>query len=211
MIDHNMDGLIMIAPLLPDVIRRFAKAIPIVVIGYHLPDETSFDTVNADDVHGAELAVEDLARRGHSDIGMLSLADRFDAHVARQREAGYRQAMQAAGLTARTRVLRVPVDPNERRAALDAYLDAPDRPTAVFCWSDLTAIELLGAAQDKGLKVPEDISVVGFDNSRVAALPQIALTASTNLVQNSGLTPPRSFLSASRVGANRATFCSSHI
>ena len=99
MIDHNMDGLIMITPgLPPDVIRRFAKAIPIVVIGYHLPSETAFDTVNADDVRGAEMAVEELVAQGHTDIGMLSLADRLDVHVIMQREVGYRRAMQAAGL-----------------------------------------------------------------------------------------------------------------
>ena len=178
MIDHSMDGLIMIAPrLLPDVIRRYAKKIPITVIGYHLPSETAFDTVNADDVRGAELAVEELVARGHSDIGMLSLSNRFDAHVAMQREIGYRRAMQAAGFADRVRVLRVPTEVAERRRALAGYLTAPDRPSAIFCWSDLTAIELLGVAEELQLKVPKDISVVGFDNSSVAALPQIALTS----------------------------------
>ena len=54
MIDHNMDGLILIAPRLPrDVIRRFATTNPIVIIGHHFSDETTFDTVNADDARGA--------------------------------------------------------------------------------------------------------------------------------------------------------------
>jgi LacI family transcriptional regulator len=178
MIDHNMDGLIMVAPrLLPDVIRGYAKSIPIVVIGYHLPDETSFDTVNADDRRGAELAVEELLGRGHADIGMLSLAERFEAHVVMQREAGYRGAMQAAGLGDRARVTRLPADAGARGRALADWLDAADRPTAVFCWSDLTAVELLGVAGEKGLRIPGDISVIGFDNSSVAALPQIGLTS----------------------------------
>jgi LacI family transcriptional regulator len=178
MIDHNMDGLILVAPrLLPEVIRRYAGSIPIVVIRYHLPGETSFDTVNADDRRGAELAVEELVRAGHAEIGMLSLADRFEAHVAVQREAGYRRAMEAAGLGDRARVTRVPAEAGERRRALAAWLEAPDRPAAVFCWSDLTAIELLGVARDRGLEVPRDLAVVGFDNSSVAALPQIGLTS----------------------------------
>jgi LacI family transcriptional regulator len=108
---------------------------------------------------------------------MLSLEGRIDAHVIRQREIGYQQAMHAAGLENLSRVLRVPIDAAERRKVLASYLDAPDRPTAVFCWSDLTAIELLGVAEEKGLRVPEQISVIGFDNSSVAALPQIALTS----------------------------------
>lgn len=178
MMDHNMDGLIMISPgLPPDVIRRFAKKIPIVVLGYHLPSETTFDTVNADDVRGAEIAVEDLLARGHTDIGMLSLADRLDVHIVMQREIGYRRAMQKAGLADQVRVVRVPVDAAAQREALAAYMDAPDRPSAVFCWSDLTAIQLLGVAADRSIRVPEDISVIGFDNSSVAALPQIALTS----------------------------------
>ena len=81
----------MIAPRLPrEVIRRFATMNPIVVIGYHLPAETTFDTVNADDVRGGELAVEELVARGYSDIGMLSLAERSESDVSTQRKIGYR-------------------------------------------------------------------------------------------------------------------------
>jgi LacI family transcriptional regulator len=178
MMDHNMDGLIMISPgLPPDVIRRYANAIPIVVIGYSLPSESAFDTVNADDARGAGMAVEELVARGHTDIGMLSLADRLDVHVIMQREVGYRRAMQAAGLADRARVLRLPVDATAQRPVLATYIDATDRPSAVFCWSDLTAIELLGIAAERGMQIPEQLSVIGFDNSSVAALPQIALTS----------------------------------
>ena len=74
-------------------------------------------------------------------------------------------------------MLRVPTEVAERRRALAGCLTAPDRPSAVFCWSDLTAVELLGVAEERQLKVPKDLSVVGFDNSSVAALPQIALTS----------------------------------
>ena len=48
---------------------------------------------------------------------------------------------------------------------------------AVFCWSDLTAMPLLGVASERGLRVPDDLSVVGYDNSRVAALPQLSLSS----------------------------------
>jgi LacI family transcriptional regulator len=178
MLDHNMDGLIVISPgLPPDVIRRFAKLIPIVVIGYYLPTETAFDTVNADDMRGAELAVEALVAHGHTDIGMLSLEGRLDVHIIMQREAGFHRAVAAAGLSERVRILRVPVDAAAQRLVLADYIDAPDRPSAVFCWSDLTAIEVLGIAAERALDVPAQFSVVGFDNSSVAALPLIALTS----------------------------------
>ena len=61
--------------------------------------------------------------------------------------------------------------------ALARWLEATDRPEAVFCWSDLTAVPLLGMACERGLRVPDDLAVVGFDNSSVAALPQLSLSS----------------------------------
>jgi len=180
MIDHGMDGLIMIAPRLPaEVIGRFAKTVPIVAIGYHSPSARDFDTVNADDAQGAELAVEHLLGRGHCDIAMLSLllSDQHGNNVAVRREDGYRRAMTAAGLSDRARILRVPREGAEAHRLIAGLLEGTNRPRAVFCWSDLTAIELMGVAEDRGLRVPADLSVVGFDNGSVAGLPRIALTS----------------------------------
>jgi LacI family transcriptional regulator len=178
MIDHNMDGLILIAPRLPrEVIRRFAALKPIVIIGHHFSEETTFDTVNADDVRGSELAVEDLVSRGYRDIGMLTLADRSDSDLSTQRKIGYRRAMTAAGLAGNIRIMEVGRSDAEQQPALDQWLAAPDRPEAVFCWSDLTAVPLLAMASERGLRVPDDLAVIGFDNSSVAALPQISLSS----------------------------------
>jgi LacI family transcriptional regulator len=178
MIDHNMDGLVLIAPRLPrEVIRRFAAMKPIVIIGHHFSDETSFDTVNADDARGGELAVEDLVARGYRDIGMLTLAERSESDLSTQRMIGYRRAMGAAGLADRIQVMEVGRSETEQLPALARWLAAPDRPEAVFCWSDLTAVPLLAMASERGLRVPGDLAVVGFDNSSVAALPQISLSS----------------------------------
>jgi LacI family transcriptional regulator len=178
MIDHNMDGLILIAPRLPrEVIRRFAVTKPIVVIGHHFSDETIFDTVNSDDARGGELAVEELMARGYRDIGMLALSDRADPDVSTQRRIGYRRAMTAAGLADRIRVAEVGRSEADQLPALHRWLAAPDRPEAVVCWSDLTAVPLLGIAFEQGLRVPCDLAVVGYDNSSVAALPQVALSS----------------------------------
>ena len=178
MIDHNMDGLILISPGLPrDVIRRFATMKPIVVIGHHFSPRPTFDTVNADDVRGGEMAVEELVASGHSDIGMLSLAERSEFDVSTQRKIGYRRAMSAAGLADYIRVTEVGRSEAEQRPALEAWLAAPDRPDAVFCWSDLTAVPLLAMASERRVRVPGDLAVVGFDNSSVAALPHISLSS----------------------------------
>ena len=135
MIAHGMDGLVLIAPRLPpDVIRGFARVIPIVLVGHHLRGETGFDTVNTDDALGAELAVRELISLGHRRIGMLSLADRGEGEVSMQRELGYRRAMAAAGLL-EGGILRLPRGgvrcPDELSAWAAGRLTPYKRPTAI--------------------------------------------------------------------------------
>ena len=85
--------------------------------------------------------------------------------------------MTAAGLADHIRVTEVGRSEAEQLPALDRWLTAADRPEAVFCWSDLSAVPLLGMASERGLRVPDDLAVVGYDNSRVAALPQLSLSS----------------------------------
>lgn len=180
MIDHRMDGLILVAPRLgPETLPAYAAQIPIVAIGHHEPDAPGFDTVNADDRHGAELAVQGLVSRGHDDIGMISLRLGVAHHtnVSDIREDGYLAAMAAAGLAHRARITRMALDADRAGQQLDAWLDAPDRPRAVFCWSDLHGVDLRNRAAAKGIAVPQDLAIIGFDNSHIAALSLIDLTS----------------------------------
>jgi LacI family transcriptional regulator len=57
------------------------------------------------------------------------------------------------------------------------WLASPDRPRAVFCWSDLHAVPLVNLAEGMGVRIPQDLAVAGYDNSRVAALPLIDLAS----------------------------------
>ncbi|CAH0342437.1 LacI family DNA-binding transcriptional regulator [Rhizobium sp. CECT 9324] len=180
MIDYKMDGLIMVAPRLPsEIISRFAEQIPIVAVGYHDPTAKNFDTVNCDDQKGAALAVQAFIERGYRKISMLTLGSRegHKVSVVRQREIGYRQAMEAAGLTAELDVHGVPVFSPDREDSIRAFLRRPDRPEAVFCWSDLDAVTLLNVAAEMEVRVPEDLAVIGYDNSPVAALSLINLSS----------------------------------
>lgn len=178
MLDVRMDGLILIAPRLAgDMLARYARQIPLVAVGHHEPTATMFDTVNSDDIAGARIATAALIARGYTQIEMVSLMPRdsspFDVYV--QREAGYRQAVTAAGLP--VRIVRL----HERREALDAdiasYFARPDLPQAVFCWSDIHAITLLNAARMRGLRVPQDFAIVGYDDTPTCALPLIDLAS----------------------------------
>ena len=178
LIDHNMDELILIAPRLSsDIVAAFAKQIPVVVIARHTPDATGYDTVNADDARGAEIATEMLIAQGHSGIAMLNLSgyDDIPESVQWLRELGYRRAMERAGLVARQRLLVTPHATALTKPEIDLMLAAPDRPDAMFCWSDLDALHVHSAAKRPGLRVPQDLAVIGFDNSSVAAHPQVDL------------------------------------
>jgi LacI family transcriptional regulator len=184
MIDHKMDGLILVAPRLPpELIEDFARQIPIVTIGYHFAEATGFDTINANDQMGAELAIEALAAAGHRDIAMYTLGapEGHKVSVVHQREIGYRRAMQRLGLGDYARQVEVPVqsvaDADRRREIIAAFLAQPDRPRAIFCWSDLDAIQILAATRELGIAVPADLAVVGFDNSPIASNPLFDLAS----------------------------------
>lgn len=178
MIDNRMDGVLIIAPRISGkVLERYAKQIPIVVIAHHEPDALTYDTVNSDDRKGACLAVEAALSKGYRDIAMLGYdTDGSPATiVAMQRELGYLEAMQAAGL--KGQVLRLPPVDADRTAALNDFLSAPDRPRAVFVWSDLDAVPLINIARMRNIRVPSELAIIGYDNSPVSALPLVGLTS----------------------------------
>lgn len=182
MADFHMDGLILIAPRIDeDILGPFARKMPMVVIGHHEPEAFTFDTVNCDDFAGARLAIEALIARGHKRIHMLSLAEQpgTESDVFRKREAGYRVAMTAAGLADEIHIARATshVYANHEDNQIAELLQQEPRPTAVFCWSDIHAVPLLNAAWLKGIRVPEDLSIIGYDNSAIARQPIIGLSS----------------------------------
>lgn len=186
MIDYRMDGLILVAPMSPDdLLSRFAKQIPVVVIGHHDVSGQDFDTVNGGDRPGAELAVQALIERGHRHVAMMTpeIGQHPPGSVIRQRELGYRDAMTKAGLGEYIRLVRVlntrsqGAAQSQRESAIRQLLTAEDRPSAIFCWSDLDGVDVVNIARTMGVSVPGDIAVVGYDNSPVAALPLIGLSS----------------------------------
>lgn len=178
MIDNRMDGVLIIAPRTFDrVLEKFARQIPIAVIAHHEPLSRTFDTINSNDRLGAAVAVEALVGKGYQDVVMLC----YDFHdspptvVALQREHGYLEAMKELGLE--PHILRLPPVATDRQEALEALLMSVDRPRAVFVWSDLDAVPLINMARSKGIRVPEDIAIIGYDNSPMAALPLVGLSS----------------------------------
>lgn len=135
--------------------------------------------VNVDDLGGALMAAEHLLQLGHRSIAILALGPAREEQarkgVGARRLAGYRKAIKAAGLPAPT----LEVAGATYAAGADAFgrlWSRKRRPTAVLAMSDMAAIGLMAAARAAGVRVPEDLSVVGFDDLPVAAWVHPGLT-----------------------------------
>lgn len=179
--DHKIDGFIMIAPLLEHhYLWQLAAAVPTVVIGRH-ESGGGFDTVNNDDELGARLVVDHLVAQGHQRIAYFNLASPEDTAVnpAVFRLKGYLDAMREKGLARHIFIRDGNIragESNNRAIALD-MLQGENRPTAVFGWSDKVALTVLSVANELGMRIPEDVAVVGYDNSQLCNVSQISLTS----------------------------------
>lgn len=178
MFDRQMDGLIVIGSTEnPEELSEIGRRKPLVAIAHHGRDATDFDTVNNDDHLGAELAVRHLVGNGYKKIAMLNLQVVSATSHLIEREAGYRAAMQAAGLGEHINVIHANQTLRETQIAARRFLESPNRPEAVFCWTDIIALEVIGVATEMGLRIPEDVAIVGYDNTLFCELAQNALTS----------------------------------
>ena len=173
LLEYRPDGLILVSPRLKGPrIAADVGSVPCVIVGRRLRN-ARLDYVMTDDGLGAELAVRHLVELGHEDIAHV---DGGRGAGAAPRRSGYLKAMQRAGLARRARVIRGEFAEDAGAAAADALLRSGALPTAVFAANDLVAIGLIDRLDRDGVRVPDDVSVVGFDNTFVAALSHVSLT-----------------------------------
>ncbi|MHC6222632.1 LacI family DNA-binding transcriptional regulator [Arthrobacter sp. MMS24-S77] len=178
MVDRRMDGLLLIAPFGTDAeLERLGQAIPVVVLGRHGPAQ-HFDTVASDDVAGSGLIVDHLVDLGHERISFLGHHEPQDEPSMPQsvRARGYDLAMTRHGLERW-------IDHVPGRWGTEGGLRAgreiaarTDRPTALHGGADVAALGAFTVLLEAGIRIPEDLSVVGYDNVPATALPPIGLT-----------------------------------
>ncbi|UUU19862.1 LacI family DNA-binding transcriptional regulator [Streptomyces sp. DSM 40750] len=152
-----------------------AKGIPFVVFdpAVELPDDVPF--VGATNYSGGRIATRHLTELGHRRIAMISGPE--DQLYCRARLDGYRSAMQSAGLAVDPgTVVHAPLTGEDGYEAARSLLALPERPTAIFTANDLQALGVYQAAREAGLRIPDDLSVVGFDDLPVVAWVDPPLT-----------------------------------
>ena len=167
----RVDGLLVISlPLYDDEVMALERDhLPVVMVDIGHP---RVPHVVTDDVRGGELAAEHLISRGHRRIGFVGdlAAEPVRLHVERAPPRGLPARAAPRGDRAgwRDRTARQP-RPRGGAGAAEGLLRRGDRPTAVFAASDTQALGVLEAAQSVGLRVPEDLAVIGFDDTDIAA------------------------------------------
>jgi DNA-binding LacI/PurR family transcriptional regulator len=173
LLEYRTDGLILVSPRMGG--RQMASAVgvlPCVVIGRRLRDP-GVDCVMTDEAAGSHLAVEHLVELGHEQIVHI---DGGAGAGAAPRRAGYLRAMEEAGLAKRAHVVAGDFTEQAGGRAAERLLRRGALPTAVFAANDLVAVGLIDRLEQDGVRVPEDVSVVGYDNTFVAGLNHIMLT-----------------------------------
>ncbi len=145
---------------------------------YSYPSATPpvLSTVGFDNAKAARLAAEHLLRLGHRSVGIIS-GMRRDNDRVQLRIAGFCDAMANAGHPVRPdQIMESAYSINDGQASIERLLAHPKPPTAVFCVSDILAFGVLSGCVKRGIKVPEQLSVVGFDNLDFTAHLQPPLT-----------------------------------
>ncbi len=164
------DGLMIISmPINDQQTERLLKnEMPVILVDSDRPE---FSRVNVDDTEGGRLATQHLIDLGHTKIAFLSshLENPLQFSSTLNRYHGYRNAMESAGLPVNP-AFQVEGDHGRKEAEEMALrlLNLDDPPTAIFASSDSKAVGVLDAAKIKGIKVPEQLSIIGYDNIRDA-------------------------------------------
>jgi LacI family transcriptional regulator len=179
------DGIVLVTPTVVEV----SSGAPVVAVDPHA-GSSSLSTVDSQNLEGAVAATEYLISLGHRRIGFL--AGRPDLESARLREMGYRTALDRAGIPFDPELMRIGGYTQESaEAPARELLELGRPPTAVFAANDVSAIQTIAVARSLGINVPDDLSVVGFDNIPESALSDPPLTTIDQSIQDMGFEAAR--------------------
>ncbi|MCG3863315.1 MULTISPECIES: HTH-type transcriptional repressor PurR [unclassified Photobacterium] len=167
--EKRVDGLLVMCSdldqMLLDLLER-KNDLPMVIMDWG-PESPHTDNILDNAEHGGYIATKHFIENGHKKIGCLS--GQVDKSTCQERLKGFRKAMAEADLTVNDDWLLE--GDFECESAVDAaqkFIAMEDRPTAIFCFNDIMAMALISTFEQAGLRVPDDISIIGYDNIDLA-------------------------------------------
>ena len=165
LVRRQADGAILLATESEsDWLRPYAERYPLVECSEYDP-RLNLPRVSIDNYAAAREAMAHLIWLGHERIGLVSSSNRYISTTLRLK--GYRDALAEAGLPLREDYVRRGAADYSFKSGFDSargLMELPDRPTALLCISDMLALGAIASAKEMGLRVPEDVTVVGFDD-----------------------------------------------
>lgn len=172
---REIDGVILFSSYYPEHMlqRLFDEKYPFVVMGKQI-DDPRVSYIVPDYYDGSRQGMEHLLAQGHQRIAFMTRPELGITSEVRLK--GYQDALTEAGIPIDPAlIVETRIEPDGGVAPTEHLLDLADPPTAIFAFHDLLAIDAIGVIQRRGLRVPEDIAVMGFDGLRVGQMvtPQI--------------------------------------
>lgn len=171
-LEHRVEGLIFVTSFHREVPPRMAGVgVPVVLANCY--DTLGTPSIIPDDREGQRLLVSRLIEAGHRRIGFLTLDPQMRAGVLRP--MGYRDALDAAGIAFDQALVEPAYDMGKAEtsaaiaAPLERLLALDEPPTVICCGNDAMAMQLYGLLRARGIRVPEDMSVAGYDDHRIIA------------------------------------------
>lgn len=176
LLDGSYDGVMITTAKrrsrLPGELR--ARGMPCVLVNRRTDDESDA-ACEFDNDAGARAVADLVMDLGHTEIGLIAGLERFSTGA--EREQGFREALDERGMWVSGRATRrVSFTEEGGRAAALELLASPLRPTAIVCGNDYIAFGVLNAAKARGIAVPDDLTVIGFDDVAMAAWELLSLT-----------------------------------
>lgn len=176
LLDRSVDGVLLTTvshgSLLPRELRR--RSVPFVFLNRYIGGVAA-DRAVADNRGGAALVADLLLDLGHRDIGLIMGPQ--DTSTTRDRERGFQERLAAAGVELPAdRIVHGGLKHDDGVQGFGRIRSGGKTPTAVFCVNDFVAVGALNAALTAGLRIPEDVAIVGFDDVSMAAWPAFDLT-----------------------------------
>jgi LacI family repressor for deo operon, udp, cdd, tsx, nupC, and nupG len=164
MLARQIDGMVLLGSQLPfDASADEQRNLPPMVMANEFAPEMSLPSVHIDNLTAAFEAVNHLLQLGHKQVACIAGPE--DMPLCQYRLQGYVQALRRSGLTVDpTYIVRGDFTFDAGVAAINQLLSLPQPPRALFCHSDIMALGAMSQARRLGLRVPQDLSIVGFDD-----------------------------------------------